>query len=287
MTALCWVTALRRSVQGALLGLCASACFGTPTPLAPQLRGSIGAPHDGVQTDGVELPKHGPGFVRFRPHGSAYWGQPELVRALVDLAAADAQEFGGPPLVLGDLSARHGGKIPRHNSHRTGRDVDLLWHLLTPAGEPRTTRGFLHVGPDGLARDPASGEWYRLHVERQWATVKALLESEHIEVQWIFCSRPIEALLIDYARARGEPNELVHRAQTVLLQPRDSLPHDDHLHVRISCTPETALTGCSGGGPYWDWLPELPSLVLEARDWEQIGAQDPLRLEPEPDTSSG
>lgn len=258
-----------------------SACVTAPSPLVPSFRGSVGMPHGGVQTRSVELPRTGVGFARYRPHGTAYWGQPELVQALVEVAESTHETFGGPPLVLGDLSARDGGKIPRHNSHRSGRDVDLLWHLLTPEGEPHRAVGFVRVDTDGLARDPATGRLYRLHVERQWETVKAFLTSPRIEVQWMFCSRWIEALLIDYARAKGEPNALIWQAETVMLQPADSLPHDDHIHMRISCTPDTSVSGCVGGGPYWEWLPPLPSLELSAADLQEIGQADPLVVEGE------
>ncbi len=236
-------------------------------------------PHNGVQTGAVELPRSGKGFARFRPFGTAYWGQPELVTAIREVAERTEQSFGGPALVLGDLSARWGGKIPRHNSHRSGRDVDLLWHLLSVDGTPHTAVGFVRVGPDGLATDPATGRLYRLHVERQWETVKAFLLSDDVQVQWMFCSQWVEALLIDYARARGEPDELVWRAETVMLQPADSLPHDDHIHLRISCTPKTSLTGCEGGGPYWEWLPPLPTLELTRADLQEIGQHDPLVVE--------
>lgn len=262
-------------------------CVGAPSPLSPQFRGSVGMPHNGAQTQSVELPRSGTGFTRYRPFGTAYWGQPELVQAVLEVAATTHDSFGGPPLVLGDLSAKTGGKIPRHNSHRSGRDVDLLWHLLTPEGVPHRAVGFVRVDTDGLARDPASGRVYRLHVERQWETVKGFLSSPQIEVQWMFCSRWIEALLIDYARARGEPNELVWRAETVMLQPADSLPHDDHIHMRISCTPETSVSGCVGGGPYWEWLPPLPSVELTATDLQEIGQADPLVVEGEQELAGG
>lgn len=265
-------------LAGVLAVLCV-ACMGTPTPLAPGFRGSVGLPHDGVQTDSVELAKAGKGFVRYRPHGSAYWGQPELVAALESVAADMDDDFGGPPLVLGDLSARNGGKVPRHNSHRSGRDVDLLWYVMTPEGVPRKNPGFIRVEADGLARERATGRLYLLDIPRQWAVVKKLLESDQIHVQWMFCSRWIEALLIDYARARGEEDELVWRAESVMLQPKDSLPHDDHIHMRISCTPETSLTGCAGGGPYWEWVPALPSVELNLQDLQEIGQQDPLVVE--------
>jgi penicillin-insensitive murein endopeptidase len=108
-------------------------------------------------------------------------------------------------------------------------------------------------------------------------------------VQFLFISRPLEALIVDYARARGEPLELIYRAQTVMLQPGDSLPHDDHLHVRIACSPEEIRGGCSGGGPYWEWLPPLPSAeVLTTAELDAIAADDPLDpLEPLPMASVG
>src|SRR5690606_29599958 len=126
---------------------------------------------------------------------------------------------GGPPLVLGDLSDRFGGRVPRYNSHRSGRDVDLLWYLVSLDNEPVRATGFLHVGNDGMAHEPGSGRYLRLDVPRQWAVLKAFLQSEHMDIQWLFCSRAVEAILIDYARSRGEADELVWRAETVLLQP--------------------------------------------------------------------
>ena len=41
------------------------------------------------------------------------------------------------------------------------------------------------------------------------------------------------------------------KAEQVMQQPGDSLPHDDHIHVRIACEPEEYATGCDGGGPQW------------------------------------
>ncbi len=244
-----------------LCAVSALACFGTPTPLAPGLSGSVGLPHHGVQTGAVELPARGTGYARFRTRGVNYWGQPGLVEAIERAAKRVHDELpGGAPLLVGDLSARHGGKIRRHNSHRTGRDVDLLWYVTTPRGAPIRNPDFVQIGPDGLAPIPRREGFVRLDVPRQWLLVKALLESSAISVQWMFCSGPVEALLIDYAMARGESLDLVFRAQNVLMEPGDSLPHDDHIHLRIACSPISTVRGCEGGGPRWTWLPDTPYL---------------------------
>lgn len=251
--------ALRSYVPCAAL-FALSGCVATPSPLTPHVSGAIGAPNWGVQTGAVELPERGRGFVRYRPKGANHYGRPHLVSALVRIAAELEREApGGPPLVIGDLSARDGGKIPGHQSHRTGRDVDLLFHFVTPGGARVTAPGFIRVDTDGLARVPDTGQILRFDTDHSWRVIRELVQAEEFGVQFLFVSRTIEALLVEYALALGEPLELVVRAQSVMLEPGDSMPHDDHVHVRIACTVEEALAGCTGGGPYWEWLPPLPS----------------------------
>jgi penicillin-insensitive murein endopeptidase len=257
----------------------ATGCLSTPSPLAPSFRGTVGSPNLGVQTDGVELPLSGPGFVRYRPQGAHHFGRARLVAALTRIAAElQSADPGGPPLVIGDLSARSGGKIDGHQSHRTGRDVDLIYQYLTPRGARVPAPGFIHIDADGLARNPADGRILRFDVEQEWRLVKALVTAPEMGVQFMFASRNVEALLVDYALARGEPLELVLHAQSVMWQPVDSLPHDDHIHLRIACSVEETQAGCSGGGPYWEWLPALPTplplddprLALLASDEEPL-----------------
>ena len=186
--------------------------------------------------------------------------------------------------MIGDLSKRLGGQIAGHRSHRTGRDVDLLFYAETPGGESVTSPGFVKFGPDGLAvfpSDRGGTRFIRLDVAREWLLVKALMLSPLANVQWLFISAPLEALLTEYARARGEDAELIWHAETVMLQPGDSLPHDDHLHLRTACTPEEAMYGCEGGGPYWPWLPALPTVAPpESDDSLLMALLSPIEIEP-------
>jgi penicillin-insensitive murein DD-endopeptidase len=133
-----------------------------------------------------------------------------------------------------------------------------------------------------------SAEFVRLDVERQWLLVKSLVSSNDARVQFLFLSQKLEALLIDYALARGEPLEVVHRAQTVLMQPTDSTPHDDHMHLRIACAPSEAISGCSGGGPYWEWFPEAPVPAdLDAAELAKIAEEDPIESASAANVNSG
>jgi penicillin-insensitive murein endopeptidase len=237
-----------------------AACVGTPTPLAPAIRGSIGLPHQGMISNAKRMPKKGEGWALLRSNGRD-WGNPRMIGAIQSAAREVSRERGGARLMVGDISARWGGEASGHRSHRTGRDADLLIYVLTPDGRPVESPGFLRFGPDGLAQaDGKKGKVYRFDVEREWLLIKALVSSPEASVQWLFFARWLEALVIEYARARGEDPELVWYAENVLLQPGDSAAHDDHLHLRLACTPDEAIAGCLGGGPYWPWLPPLPQL---------------------------
>src|SRR6478735_2521116 len=259
----------------------ASGCFNTPSPLAPGLRGTVGVPNRGVLTESAELPVRGPGFTRYRPKSSHYFGRPRLVRALESAAANVARLApGGAPLSISDLSAKTGGRIPGHDSHRSGRDVDLLFLVTTPAGASVPSPGFVRFEGDGLARVDNTKDFVRIDIDREWLLLRSLLTSPEIGVQFMFVCHEIEALLIDHARALGEPDSLLWQAETVMLEPSDSLRHDDHVHLRIACAPDEAVSGCSGGGPRWQWLPPSePVRALDARDWEEIAKDDPFDLD--------
>jgi penicillin-insensitive murein DD-endopeptidase len=260
----------------------ALSCSYTPSPLAPHCTGSVGTPTHGVLSAGIELPMSGPGYRWFNP-GGHHFGVPRLVEAVASAAGeVDRQRPGGAPLMIGDLSRRTGGRIPHHASHRSGRDVDLLFYAETTAGESIVNPGFFKFGPDGLAFVPnerGGGRYIRLDLARQWLLIKALLAAPQANVQWMFVSLPVEALITDYARSRGEDAEVVWHAESVMLQPKDSLPHDDHMHLRTACTPDEAVVGCEGGGPYWSWLPALPTEAPpETDDTLAIALMSPIEM---------
>src|SRR5437762_2670343 len=100
-----WLSTLLTVAAAPLL----AACVGTPTPLAPSIRGSIGVPHQGMITNAVSLPKKGEGFALLRDN-RRNWGNPRLVSAIQEAARAVARvRPGGAPLMIGDVSARWGG----------------------------------------------------------------------------------------------------------------------------------------------------------------------------------
>jgi penicillin-insensitive murein endopeptidase len=133
--------------------------------------------------------------------------------------------------------------------------------VTTLDGVPVKSPGFVHFGADGLAHDDASGRWVRLDVPREWLLVRALVQDPEARVQWIFVSDVVQAMLVEWALARGDSTEAIRRAQAVMLQPSHGGVHDDHIHVRTACSPDEMVAGCRSSGPRRTWLSyDLPPL---------------------------
>ena len=264
----------RRVGLGLLLAL--PHCMPAPSPLAPDRHGSLGLPHRGTLDEGASLPAHGPGFARLRKD-ERHFGTTRLVGTIERAASVVAREHPGSVLVVGDLSAPHGGRILPHLSHRSGRDADLLLYVTTLDGARIKSPGFVHFGPDGLAWDAASHRYLRFDVEREWLLVKTLVEAEDARIQWIFLNHALSPMLIEWARATGEPVETIRRAQAVLLEPKPGGVHDDHTHIRTACSDDELRGGCDPNGPDRVWFPKgedvlssLSSLSSRAPTTEQL-----------------
>jgi penicillin-insensitive murein DD-endopeptidase len=234
--------------------LLGAGCASAPSPLAPAWTGSIGNANHGVLVDGAEVRRDAEGVRWLRPN-DRHWGLPRFTSAIERAAATVAHERPGAALTVGDLSTRTGGgPLLPHLSHRAGVDADLLFYMTTLEGAAVDSPGFIHVGADGLAHDEAHGRWLRFDVEREWLLVKALMEDGDARVQWIFVSDVVQALLVEWALARGDSLTTVRRAQEVMLQPNPGGIHDDHIHVRTACSPEEMVAGCEARGARRPWL---------------------------------
>ncbi len=231
----------------------ASGCLYSVSPITPPLQGSVGLPHRGVLAGGEELPAEGTGY-RFLRKDDRHFAIPRVVRIIRRAAESVALERPGGTLVLGDLSTRTGGTLMPHFSHRSGRDADLLLYVTALDGTPVASPGFIHIGEDGLAVDPRTSRTYRFDIEREWLLVKALLEDPEAYVQWLFSNHRLNGQLLSWARARGESAALIARAESVLAEPHPGGAHDDHIHLRVACTPEDRAGGCLPSGPERPWF---------------------------------
>lgn len=228
---------------------------GTSVSYGPSNRGKLVNP--------AQLPARGDGYVippRWARRGLNY-GTDELVALIIHAGRSLAADSLGAELAVADLSRRRGGPSAWHRSHQTGRDVDLLFFATDDQGHPVRMESMPRFAADGtavvaagqaMAQAPAGAASQttvlRFDVDRNWRLIRALLQNPIAEVQYIFVYEPLKQLLIEHARASGEPDELIAQASFVLHQPGDSLPHDDHFHVRIYCSQSDRMMGCYDRG---------------------------------------
>ena len=193
-----------------------------------------------------------------------HYGVDELVELLLTSAEQVASAFPASRLAVGNLSVFDGGRISWSRSHNSGRDVDLGFFIRDKEGADLPLETLVHIRRSGAVAEIPGATF---DTERNWAVVKALLTSETAKVQWIFIYAPLERMLLAHATKLGEPQALIDKAATIMHQPGDSAPHDDHFHIRIFCTLDDRLEGCRNTGPRREGVPsydrEVAARALE------------------------
>ncbi len=197
---------------------------------------SIGSPNEGHLKGGVHVDLSHPYFrvVPAYESGDVRWGMPQLVNMIDRAARTIHKRFPGSVLDLGDFSRRGGGDLLRHHSHETGRDADLGFYVVDAKGKQLHARTFIKFDTS-MASPTVPGAHY--DVVRNWAFIQELLTDPVARVSHVFIAEWIRHELLAYARPRVS-HALFDRAAMLLMQPHDSLPHDDHIHVRIACPHE-------------------------------------------------
>src|SRR5690625_7808351 len=92
----------------------------------------------------------------------------------------------------------------------------------------------------------------RIDVATNVNMVEALIENKDSSLQYLFISNGLRKLLPDYASTQEVDPEIPPPAEILLRQPAKYIPHDDHLHLRIYCTPEDLEVGCEDFGAKHD-----------------------------------
>lgn len=181
---------------------------------------SVGAPNYGRLLNGMPMPD-GPHWVVRDRHLA--FGTAEAVSHLIRGLTYVGETYpGGATPMIGDLSRRRGGRLKRHRSHRTGRDVDVAYYFH----DHQRSLSFWHATPRTM------------DLERQWALFRYWLERDL--VTYIFIDPRLQRALYDHAVSIGEDEELVQRAFGRRNVGRDGIlryspGHRDHFHARFRC----------------------------------------------------
>lgn len=197
---------------------------------------SIGSPTTGRLVGGARL--NDAPYLRVVPAYATHdvrWGLESLVGMIDRSARAVRRKYPDAVLSVGHLSRPGGGEVDRHVSHESGRDADIGFYIRSQTNRPLYADHFVSFNGEGTA---ASWPGAFFDDARNWLLVQSMLSDPHTHISHIFVATPLRARLLAYAQKIGAPPALRQRAAEVMAQPRGSLPHDDHFHIRISCPPE-------------------------------------------------
>ena len=196
--------------------------FGRAKAGAPGKPEVVGFYSKGCLQGGVALPLDGPNWQVMRPSRNRFWGHPDLVAFLQNIAQRAPQETGRTGILVGDMAQPRGGPmLTGHASHQSGLDADLWLMPMPDRRFTRTEREELPatnmVRADWLDIDPAA--WSPDTI----AFLKLLAREQRVER--LFVNAAIKkALCRDVKSDRAWLSKV-----------RPMWGHNYHVHVRLTC----------------------------------------------------
>jgi len=238
---------------------------------------SIGDVSDGFLVNARRLadPNPNTAFLPVQFRRGLVFTTDELADLVTRAAASVAQEFPESVVYLGNFSAPHGGDIPYSVSHNSGRDCDVAFFMKDADGAPYVPPDLIELDENGMAMVDELPQPYYFDVDRNWALIQAFLSNDHDRLQYIFVSKGLKGLLLDHAKVKGVPPEVIAAADEILQQPSGSLPHNDHFHLRVFCSDDDVWAGCKDQGRSTSRHRPDFSLRSRAQTWAAEYLTDP------------
>lgn len=209
----------------------------------------------------AKMPASGPGFALLPhiPSRRTRYGTDEMVGLLQRTGKRLKSRSRANVMRIGNLGSKGGGRIHWSVSHRAGRDADLAFFALTRRGGRARLTDFVKFDRRGKSLD----KQFRFDTRRNLDLIRTLLTDPKVNIQWIFVFRPLRKKLLRLARRKRLPAALIEKMETVMRQPSDSAPHNDHFHVRIYCSRQDVLHGCQNRGPFHSWVKPATGIYKE------------------------
>lgn len=197
------------------------AAISGPSRGAAQVIGRHGA---ACLAGAVRLPPEGPGYQAIDLSRRRHYGHPILVGFISDLGRGVAAHDLGTMLV-GDMAQPRGGPMSSgHVSHQGGLDVDVWFRLDVPP-LPRTMREGIRQPSvvDAATGRPHPTQWTDRHAQL------IRLAATDPRVSRVFVGAAIKR---DLCERSGPDRDWLRVVRT--------WPgHDDHLHIRLGCPPDS------------------------------------------------
>ena len=196
------------------------------------LSSSQGKPHAGRLVDGIQLQK-GSGYYIRRPHNA--WGTEDTINGLLEaIDAVGKKHKGVHDVAIGDISRKQGGKLRRHRSHQSGRDVDIGFWFTNQ--KKRGPKGFI------------SAYRHPLDMNANWTFILSLVGKKRAEskVDYIFLDYKLQKKFYQHAVKKGWKSRQLERIfqyrprgeegkRSLRGIIRHEPGHGDHFHIRFKC----------------------------------------------------
>lgn len=221
----------------------------------PKISRSVGDVSHGYLVHAAQLQWPHPHLATLKVQSERHliYGTDALLTLIAKASAHVAKRHDqGTITYLGNIAQRGGGDIRWSVSHNSGRDADLAFFVTDERGEPAVMPDLLPL--DETGRYEGEHGVFLFDVPRSWSLVEGLILAGQDQLQYIFVADWLRAPLLEHARAIGADAEVLRRATSLLQQPRATLPHNDHFHVRIYCTKSDVASGCQESGRAQPWL---------------------------------
>jgi len=254
-----------------------------PKPLWPRSV-SIGSASRGWLVYPVELQT----TERIAARPGRNYGTQEMVDAIVAAVdAVHAKHPQTPPLPVGDLSRKRGGRFPPHVSHQSGRDADIAYY---------------QKGKHHHAKYLKHASWRTIDVPRTWTFLESLMADGKVE--YLFIDHRLQRVL--YKHAKNVIKIPAERLEEMFAYPRGRRArvgvirhlrgHADHMHVRFFAPESVAAvkeyvkrhgnkvlkplpvyTRIKRGDSLWKLARRHRTTVKKLRRWNRIRGRKILR----------
>ena len=164
------------------------------------------------------------------------YGHREVHAALRSAARHVVSRCPGARVAYMDVSARRGGRLWPHKSHRRGVDVDVQFIGQLEDGTRRPVGpGVLRLGYLAKYGEDGRRGGLRFDAEANWFFIEGLRVNEHCVVEVVFVEPYVKSWLLEAGREAGALTEALQWAEDTLRYAGDeAADHKDHFHVRFA-----------------------------------------------------
>ncbi|HET6582725.1 MAG TPA: penicillin-insensitive murein endopeptidase, partial [Nannocystaceae bacterium] len=193
----------------------------TPTSVRRGAVG-IGPPQSGRLVNGVQLPTHPAYHLKLPP--SAYGTTHAVAHVVHAMDEFKKRSSYSRKLMMGSMSAKHGGPLAGHRSHQTGRDLDIRLPLLASVPE---------WSPVVPSRVDWEALWHLIESFSATGQVVVVFLDYDMQEHLYKAATAMDVTEVDRKRVLQWPRG--NKAHLGLV--RHSPGHAAHIHVRFACGP--------------------------------------------------